>query len=399
MTRVLVAWLDGFSSRYLSKENTPFIHKLAKEGFYVPLKPMFAFAGIGASIFTGTRITTHHVWSDYVLVKQPKEKHGLFKWFIKACDLLPDDIVNQYARNLVYRLFRMYQGTPNLIPLDLIDLFELKLQGEIANLDTIGNLPTLFGILHRYNIKYLNFGLNESLFESMIARNVIRSLKDSEFKLILFRLGSLDRIGHKYGPESKEINDKLLEIDRMIERIVKKAFEIPEKINIIIFSEHGMAPVKRYVNLVNILSDLPFKVPKDYLFFINSTAANFWFRNENAKQAILKELGKLDCGFIFDPETLRKIGISEEYGELLFALKEGYVFFPDFYRRRKPPKGMHGYVNPSYDTPILILFTKDREKSLSKHVLEAEPVDIMPTILSLLNLPIPATCEGNPLMR
>jgi len=398
MARVLAAWLDGFSSRYLSKENTPFIYKSAKEGFYFHLKPMFAFTGIGVSIFTSTRITTHNVWSDYILTEQPKKKPKLFRSLIKVCDTLPNDTLDQYGRNIVYRLFRRSQGIPNLIPLNLIDLFELKLNKNITGLNMIGNLPTLFGVLHKYGIKYAEFGITESLFESAIVRNVIRSLKNDEFKLILFRLGSLDRIGHKHGPESKEVKNKLLEIDQIIEGIVEEALKTSEKTDVIIFSEHGMAPVKQYINLACLLSKLKFRVPEDYIFFINSTATNFWFKNESVKQAILKELEKLDYGFIFDSETLRKMGIFEEYGELLFALKEYCVFFPDFYRCRKPPKGMHGYAYSSYDTPILILFTKGRGRNLSKHLLEAELVDIMPTILSLLNLPIPATCEGKPLI-
>ena len=90
-------WLDGFSSRYLNPEKTPFIFELAQSGFATTLEPLFAFAGIGASAFTGTKINTHKIWADFIH-KKSAGSPATFKWWLRLCDLLPHDIMNQYAR-------------------------------------------------------------------------------------------------------------------------------------------------------------------------------------------------------------------------------------------------------------------------------------------------------------
>ncbi len=97
---------------------------------------------------------------------------------------------------------------------------------------------------------------------------------------------------------------------------------------------------------------------------------------------------------------MQKFGIDKigrEYGDLIFALKDGYTIFPDFFRKYRPPKGMHGYVFPIHDAPIIIIFdpslsTDFKRKGVVRHI------DIMPTILELLHLRVPETCEGESLL-
>jgi hypothetical protein len=162
-----------------------------------------------------------------------------------------------------------------------------------------------------------------------------------------------------------------------------------------------MVPVNENVDLGHILQGLPLRMPDDYIFFLNSTVANFWFHNERAKEVIVEELENIEQGIVLDKPKLKELGIDKigsEYGELLFALKEGGVFFPDFYRRRKPPKGMHCYAFSSYDKPPFIVYSPGVSYNSNKDV-KARFIDVMPTILDLLDLPIPSTCEGRSLLK
>ena len=122
-------------------------------------------------------------------------------------------------------------------------------------------------------------------------------------------------------------------------------------------SDHGMAPVEKTIDIEKILSrEANAKPLKDFVYYIGSTFASFWFFNNSAREEVMSILQKLrSYGRILSDEELTMLGISKElYGHLIFALNEGIVFFPNFFQRRNIPKGMHGYFNSQYDKPIFI---------------------------------------------
>lgn len=392
-------WLDGFSSRYLYPQATPFIFELSQSGFSTNLEPLFAFAGVGASAFTGTKVNTHKIWCDHVL-KESEGSPTIFKWLLRLCDLIPHDIVNQYARHIVYRVFRRNPGTPNLIPVKLAGFFGTREQKRLTDAEPIEGITTLFDQLRRHGATYFLSGFYESIFEEQIVKRVLGALA-KDYRFILLRLGSPDRLGHQYGPESDDVRRRLREIDTIVREVITKGTQANPSLHFVVFSDHGMVPVKGHVDLLSLLERLPVKMPRDYIAFLNSTVASFWFRTEGAKGIITGELRRVKQGMILGETELKELEIDRighEYGELLFALKEGNVFFPDFYRRRKPPKGMHGYVFPTYDKPPFIIYSPGISYDVSQKA-NARFIDVMPTILDLLNLPIPSTCEGKSLLK
>ena len=387
-------FLDAFSSRYLNPQNAPFLSRISQSGFYAPLKPLPGSQEIGAALFSGTLPNTNNFWWDYVLRSEPHRSSFLFKRLLWLCDLIPNDIANQYARYIVYKLFGCNPGTPNLIPSKLLDFFELKQGKRYGEEKPLGEIVTLFDELREYEVKYAIYGLYESIFEKRIIKNALSAMR-KDYGLILFKLGSLDRLGHKYGPESDEVRKKVKEIDNVLQAIMEGEGSHSRKTYYVIFSDHGMTRVTKGINLTKMLEELPLKVPSDFLFFLNSTVASFWFNNQEAQKLIVEKLGEVDFGQILNESKLKLLGIDKlgrEHGDLFFALKEGYVFFPDFFRRRVPPKGMHGYAFPTYDSPILVIYPNISRSSSSKEY--EEFINIMPTVLDLMGLPIPSTCEG-----
>jgi len=399
MNRVVMIWLDAFSSRHLDPRKTPFICELAGSGLHTNLKPLFAFAGIGASAFTGTSVNTHKIWCDYVFRESGRSPTYL-KWLLRLCDIVPHDIMSQYARYVVCRILGYNPGTPNLIPVELMDFFKVKERKRLTDERPIEGALTLFEQLRKQGVRYLVSGLYESVFEKQIVKKVLESL-NGDYRFILFRLGSPDRLGHKYGPESEEVTRRLGEIDAIVKEVVTEGTRTNPSTHFVVFSDHGMVPIREHVDLMNMLERLPVKIRQDYIVFLNSTVANFWFRNQKAKDLIMAELSKVEQGIILDKPKLKELGIDgigPEYGDLIFALKEGSVFFPDFYRRRKLPKGMHGYAFAIYDEPPFIIYSPDTTYD-SRPVAKAEFIDVMPTLLDLLGIPIPSTCEGKSLLK
>lgn len=392
MKKIVMIFLDAFSSRYF--DDSPFFSTISNEKFFTTLRPMFAFQGIGAALFTGTSVSTNKIWCDYVLKTDGESTPRLLKYILKLCDILPDDNLNKYSRFVLNKLFKQKYGTPNIIPPDLIDYFELKLKNSYTENRPLGNIVTLFDQLRNYEKKFYVLGLSASIYDPT-SKDILRLLK-KDYDLFLVKFNSLDRLGHKHGPGSKIIQKRIKEIDNIIREIIESNSR--DDIDFIFFSDHGMVPVSETINIFDILDKLSVKIIDDYILFIGSTVISFWFKNDNARKIIMNALKYANFGNIITEGQLNDFGISNvENGELIFILEEGKVFSPDFYRVKVPPKGMHGYAFQKYDTPILSICTHD--PSIIFENRDTYHIDIMPTVLELLGLPIPSTCEGKSLIK
>lgn len=401
MNRVVMIYLDAFSSTYLNTRDTPFLHSLTQSGYYAPLRPMFAFSGIGAAMFSGTGVNTNGIWCDYVLAED-KSSHppALFKFLLRLCDLVPNDVLSQYSRYPLHKIFRQSYGTPNMVPPGLLQYFVLKQGSKCTQQNPFGRITGLLDQLRNHGVRFRVLGLYESISDTLIMRSARRYL-ETDCDLLLLKLGALDHIGHSHGPESESIRRKLSEIDHYIEGLVGDASEKTPGTCFLIFSDHGMSPVVDTVDLQAMLGRLPIAVVDDYFVFLNSTVASFWFRNVHARKTVTDMLAQVELGQTLGHKDLEELGIDRigsEYGELLFAVNEGVACFPDYYRKRVPPKGMHGYAYSSYDSPVMLVYPYTALGSFERRQ-AARHIDIMPTVLDLLNVPIPPTCEGRSVLK
>lgn len=395
MNKVIMIFLDAFSSRYINANKTPFLYEIAQKGFYAPIKPMFAFQGIGASMFSGTVPNKNKIWCDWVLKTENIDSLPIIlNFLLKLSDLFPNDRISKDFRYVFYKMYNRDFGTPNLIPSNMLSHFELKLKKRYTEENSLGQIITLFDQLKKYNMRCYISGIDDNPGEERIIKDFLNAFK-TKYDLYLIKLSSLDSLGHKYGPDSPEIYTKLREIDGIMEKIITEVNNSGDNVHSVIFSDHGMSTVIKSIDFLQILNKLPIKMDKDYILFLDSTVSRFWFNNGKAKKLIYETLSKLDCGQILNKYDLEILGIDKvgpEYGELFFALKEGWVFHPDFFRRYNSPKGMHGYAYPN-DGPILIIHSQEGNISF-KNRGHAQMIDIMPTVLDLLNIPVPNGCEG-----
>ncbi len=162
----------------------------------------------------------------------------------------------------------------------------------------------------------------------------------------------------------------------------------------------GMAPVTGYLDVMKLLKRLPLSPGKDYLAFLDSTMARFWFFNDKAKTRIKEEFSQIEQGRFLTPNDLHRFHIDKlgkEHGEAIFVVDEGIGIHPDFFHRCRRPKGLHGYAFPHHDSPVLIISSPGSE--LRKKETPVEFIDLMPTVLGMLGLPVPSTCEGTSLLR
>ncbi len=392
-----MVFIDAFSSTYLNKDYAPFLYDLQQKGYIQSIKQLPAFMGIGTTLFSGTWPVTNGGWTNFIKKENGKSFSPLMANFFLISDLIPNDRLSWDFRYLIYKLLNKPVPIPNLIPAYLLKFFVSKMDSIFQD-KALGNIPTLFDAIKGSGKTFTI--INQFLdSDEKIAERTINYLERGSYSdLIYLKFSSLDSFGHKFGPNSKLNYDRVRIIDTLIKNIIETAKNCDDDFSFLIFSDHGMSPVSEYIDIFRILSNTSLKICKDYIIFLDSTMARFWFNNEKARQDITYLLPRIKNGYVLTDIDLYENNLpinKAEHGELIFALKEGTVMRPDFFHNHTIMKGMHGHFKSHYDNPILLLDTPHPYKKNSDSV---EFINIMPTTLKLLDIAIPATCEGRSLI-
>ena len=180
----------------------------------------------------------------------------------------------------------------------------------------------------------------------MPSKKIIKFAKsNANFHFWFLKLGLLDRLGHIYGPDKKALMKALRLTDRRIETVVNQMRKIGD-LNVLVFADHGMSMVRGRVGFLDMLKQLDSRIIKDYIVFLDSTMARFWFFSERSRKEIEELFGNVNFGHFLSCEEKKCLRIPRDprYGESIFVLNEGYVIHPDFFHRSKMVKGMHGYA-------------------------------------------------------
>ena len=384
---VFMVLIDALADTYISRDHTPFLHSFLEKGKYSTIEPMFAYRGIEATIFTGFKPNSHKVWTEYCLNEPEKEniKSYIINESIILCDKIPASIFNRVLR---------YVFKKSMIPSSMIKYFK---NSQLAITDpNVLPFPTLFDVLRNNNRSFYFLIPSASKKDKEIFKITYKSLETENHDFWFIKFGMLDSFGHLYGPNPEKLKNILKDIDGYIQNLYIKFKQKYTCGTFLIVSDHGMNEVKSVVNPNDFFNDLNFIIPKDYLYFVDSTMLRLWFFNETAKSRIIERLLNVNAGTILRDNELKFLGIDKvghKYGEVIFALKEKYVFSPDFFRSNNPPNGMHGYYFET-SKPILIFIHSTNIKKNRK----VQFSDLMPTILELLNLDSPLIYEGTSLL-
>ncbi|HRI47555.1 MAG TPA: ectonucleotide pyrophosphatase/phosphodiesterase, partial [Ignavibacteriaceae bacterium] len=111
-------------------------------------------------------------------------------------------------------------------------------------------------------------------------------------KFITLYFDAADTDGHRFGPNSKEINLTIARLDSLIGYLIDglKKIQMYDSTNIILLSDHGMAELsdERIINVDAILKDLDYKVDGNGpVAFVNgdkNSLANIFERLEKSKK-------------------------------------------------------------------------------------------------------------------
>lgn len=389
---ILFIQVDALRYDYLDEQALDFLWKTPGQDCFGKLQPTFGFepdAAYIAGLYPDEADGGAQFWYE----PEASPFSFLVGW-VQVLDLLPD-LPERVFRRLIKHIVRWRCTSPTLsttrTPFHLLKYFGFPMGCRMDKPEFV-KTDTVFDHLAMTGRKWLYHGTPD--YKVDLDSIITRAEKDlfSPVEFAFFHIGDLDQFGHKYGPESVEIKEVLKRIDKGIEYIFKISKNRFEEVHLVIMGDHGMMKVKRHLDILSELKTLTVKLEKDYLVFLDSTMARFWFFSDKAERLIVNLLGNMKGGHIITQDERDRYHLNyshNKFGDVIFLVNPGVLILPNFYQNKKPVKGMHGYApeTPEQQSALLIHSSKVNEPKRF-----GDPVDmrrVFPTILDLLDIPIP----------
>ncbi|MDY6834481.1 MAG: alkaline phosphatase family protein [Chloroflexota bacterium] len=400
----LLLIIDGFAHDYLN--HVTFLNDFAHHNSQAKLIPGFGFQPVIASILTGTYPVTNNVWNNYIYDRNENKSVWLKSlWALfQQVDRIPytQKLVRYGVSALSYPLVGFFPPV-NYVPFNRLRHFNISMKCAITERNAIAGITSLFDTLRNENIsfKYIHGCVVTSNKQKRISypisvsdkttyKSFIKALEPrTSFYMVYFT--DVDRVGHAYGPKSP----KLIETIRSVDQYARDAIAAFESLygdtNIIVMSDHGMAEIHNHIDIEKIENNISLKAGRDYMVFLDSMMARFWYENETARAKIRAQLQTYaGIRLISDEEKVKyKINFDHDlYGEDVFVADPDTVIMPNYFQRSSV-KGMHGYGPGNEATNGIFMLNREGFQDI-----EIEYIDAFPTMLEMMSLPIPASNEG-----
>ncbi len=311
-------------------------------------------SGALPTIFTG-RLPFEH--GRFLMYRRARDGDATFRGFgwtrwlpprLARSWRLRQRLTRDIARRGVRGYFNLYE-----VPLALLPEFELP---ERADIFAPGGLPleSWWDVLARDAVRWRGWNWRTPEADNLAALE--RAFDEGGDDVLFLYTADLDALLHREGSRGAGVRERLGRYDAAIARLEAAAARRGEALWLYLISDHGMVDVVRTVNAFAPLAGLPFRSGRDYLPFLDSTFARFWWRTAAARAPIRAAYEALGCGRWLDAETLAREGAvfaDHAYGEDLFLLDPGVLFAPSF-MGSAPVAAMHGYAPAHPDMAALL---------------------------------------------
>jgi predicted AlkP superfamily pyrophosphatase or phosphodiesterase len=377
MTKLIVILADGLGFHYLrdTTVHTGFSDLFAS---VTPVKSLLGYSdGIIPSIWTSNFPERHNHWARWSLrndyVRHPIPLH-LWEWKLAT-------ITKFLRKNLSSRLGKP-TDLPSSMPSRIVSSFDydcLDTSRPFYSEDP----PSIFQILQKneVNFKYSSCRRIEDM-----------SLREISGDVVFFYLDEFDRLGHVYGPKAPIVRRRIRQLIQHTE-VIKTRSE-----HIVLFSDHGMFQITGRIDILRILSRLTSLLGQDYLVFLDSTMARFWFFNETSEKEVTEALSDVHEGHFLTPSEIQTNGLrfaTHAHGDKIFLVNPYNEIFPNFYHPlfKGHFKGLHGFSTDAENSYALLASTLETAN------IEATGLDIAPTILDAIDIEYPHNWSGKSVLR
>jgi len=351
--------IDGLGWEWIKRST--FLSQIAP--YRRPLKTVLGFsAGAIPSILTGRYPEDHGRMAMYRLAEKGESPFRHLKWL---CALHPSLVENRYFRHALQAAMQRFGGIRgyfNLygIPLRYLPLLDV---GEKADIYRPGGIPeatSIFDRLEADRILFYSYSYRQGS-DQQIVELARKDIAKGEARFFFIYLAQIDAHLHAHANDRNSFEGILTRYETWLNHLYSVAAAHYSKVRFHVFSDHGMAPTRRTIDIEAILGPLELVAPRDYLYLLDSTMARFWFHSDRARSLVTEALARNAPGhWLGEIElvSLRAAFGDRRYGEAIFLLPEGCVIAPS-HMGRKAPQGMHGFHPNEAHSYAAILSSED----------------------------------------
>lgn len=203
--------------------------------------------------------------------------------------------------------------------------------------------------------------------------------------LYYIQYSEIDQKLHYRGTTKEARRSVLKQADGSVKWLVDEANKHFDKVNLVIFGDHGMSDVTEKVDIP--LEYPPYVLGWDYLYLKSSAAIQFWVFNPNVYNLIYNDPRLKEHGKFIEAPTPRQ-------GDVVWRSNFRTLVSPcHFHPKNDPIKAMHGFDPAEDEQKGMAIISGDK-----KTIEEARLNDLCPTICDLVGVPHPKYNQGRSLL-
>ncbi|MBD3729767.1 MAG: alkaline phosphatase family protein [Sphingomonadales bacterium] len=360
--------IDGFRADYLDRGVTPNLVALAARGATGPMRPSFP-----------TKTFPNH----YTLVTGLRpDRHGI----------VGNSMIDPRRPG---QMFTIGDAKQALDPFWWDEAEPLWITAEKAGMRTAtafwpgSEVP--FGGVRPHD--WLRFDYNITNRQRIdIVLDWIRRPSANRPAFVTLYFDTVDTAGHKYGPDSDELNAAIAEVDARIGDLVAGLAAMDREANLVIVSDHGMQAVSadRVVQLDELIDSASYipVVTGSYAAIEPVTGTD-----SRVADALLGHHDHMQCYRREDLPARLAYGKNPRVAAIMCLADAGWsiVSGPQKYA---PDGGAHGYDNADPDMLALFIASGPAFRK-GAHLPMFDNVDVAPLLRAVLGLPQLETLDGH----
>ncbi len=336
----------------------------------MPVRSILGFSSAAIpSILTGRMPDEHGHWSLF-------HRNGTgspFRWS-RAVRPVFRFMPERLARKIIEEISKRRYGYTGYfetykVPLDILPDYDICEKHSIYMPGGLAPTRSIFDMWEESGVPYRVLSYNDGS-DTELFKKAVDTVEAGDVRALFVYLAEMDAFLHGNCMNALAFDEKLSSYETMIRRLIIAANENYSDVRWFIFSDHGMTPTRKSVDLVGEMRRAGLEPGKEFFAFFDSTMARFWFNGADARCAVTASLAKIQDGRWLSGKEKAALGLrfkDDRYGEEIFLMNPGCVIAPS-YMGHSAPAGMHGFhpnddysyavfysnVNDGYNTPKCI---------------------------------------------
>lgn len=211
-----------------------------------------------------------------------------------------------------------------------------------------------------------------------------------------------DDVGHRFGPNSSEMKDAVLQADSLLGYIMDELKKIDLGINVIVLSDHGMVEIEPKSERLLLDNDLLEGLDTTgVVTTFSGTHARFYCKDESVVDRLYQELKTKECFFSVykkeDTPICWHSADNNRVGELLLVMQPGFIIVSAEDKQEILQNGktigVHGY-DPYFRDVQGIFYAQGPLIFKGRRIPSFENVHVYPFVAELLGIRFIPVIDG-----